>query len=111
LRKILSFFVNQCKRSIFSGYAASMTKIGKERGWPPTTRSHFEAQVGPKGALLVGSPEEVAAKIIQHSEALGGISRVTFQLDTAELSHTAIMECIELIGTELKQLVTRVIGT
>jgi alkanesulfonate monooxygenase SsuD/methylene tetrahydromethanopterin reductase-like flavin-dependent oxidoreductase (luciferase family) len=61
--------------------------------------------VGPKGALLVGNPTEVAEKILRHSEALGGISRVTFQLDTAELSHSAIMECIELIGTELKPLV------
>lgn len=88
--------------SFFPGYAASMTRIGKERGWPPTTRAHFEAQVGPTGALLVGSPDEVAEKIIRHSEALGGISRVTFQLDTAELPHEKLMETIELIGTKLR---------
>ena len=86
----------------FPGYAASMTRIGKERGWPPTTRAHFEAQVGPTGALLVGSPEEVAQKIQRHSQSLGGISRVTFQLDTAELPHEKLMETIELIGQKLR---------
>lgn len=88
----------------YPGYAAAMTKIGKERGWPPTTRAHFEAQAGPRGALLVGGPEDVAAKILRHAEALGGISRVTFQLDTAELPHSAIKECIGLIGKQLKPL-------
>lgn len=88
----------------YPGYAAAMTKIGKERGWPPTTRAHFEAQAGPRGALLVGGPEDVAAKILRHAEALGGISRVTFQLDTAELPHSAIKDCIGLIGKQLKPL-------
>ncbi len=88
----------------YPGYAASMTKIGKERGWPPTTRAHFEAQAGPRGALLVGGPEDVAAKILRHAEALGGISRVTFQLDTAELPHQKIKDCIGLIGKKLKPL-------
>jgi alkanesulfonate monooxygenase SsuD/methylene tetrahydromethanopterin reductase-like flavin-dependent oxidoreductase (luciferase family) len=88
----------------YPGYAAAMTKIGKERGWPPTTRAHFEAQAGPRGALLVGGPEDVAAKILRHAEALGGISRVTFQLDTAELPHQKIKDCIELIGKKLKPL-------
>jgi hypothetical protein len=79
-----------------------MTRIGKERGWPPTTRAHFEAQVGPTGALLVGSADDVATKILRHAEALGGISRVTFQLDTAELPHTKLMDTIEMIGKSLK---------
>lgn len=82
----------------YPGYAASMTKVGKERGWPPMTKSRFEAQLGPKGALLVGSPEEVTEKIIRHSEALGGISRVTFQMDTAEVPHEKLMRAIELLG-------------
>ena len=82
-----------------------MTKIGKERGWAPTTRSHFDAQVGPTGALLVGSAEEVAEKIIRHSKSLGGISRVTFQLDTAELPHEKLLETIHLIGTKVSQII------
>lgn len=95
----------QAHEEFFPGYAASMTRIGKERGWPPTTRSHFEAQVGPTGALLLGSPEEVAEKILRHANALGGISRVTFQLDTAELPHEKLMQTIELLGKKVKPLI------
>lgn len=95
----------QAHEEFFPGYAASMTRIGKERGWPPTTRSHFESQVGPTGALLVGSPEEVAEKILRHSNALGGVSRVTFQLDTAELPHEKLMQSIELLGHKVKPLI------
>jgi probable LLM family oxidoreductase len=89
----------------YPGYAEAMTRIGKERGWPPMTRGRFEAQMGPQGALLVGSPEEVAEKILHHSEALGGITRLTFQMDTAEVSHEKLMKSIELIGEKLKPLV------
>lgn len=91
----------------YPGYAASMTRIGLERGWPPMTRGRFEAQMGPGGALLVGSVEDVAEKIIRHSEALGGISRLTFQLDTAELSHEKLMETIGLIGARLKPMIAQ----
>jgi alkanesulfonate monooxygenase SsuD/methylene tetrahydromethanopterin reductase-like flavin-dependent oxidoreductase (luciferase family) len=88
----------------YPGYAEAMNKIGRERGWSPMTRSRFEAQLGPKGALLVGGPEDVAAKILRHSEALGGISRLSFQMDTAELPHERLMQAIELIGTRIKPL-------
>ncbi len=89
----------------YVGYSESMSKIGKERGWPQMTRARFEAQVGPLGALLVGGPEDVAAKIIRHSEALGGISRVTIQMDTAEVSHDKLMQSIELLGSKVKPLI------
>jgi probable LLM family oxidoreductase len=95
----------QALDDFYPGYAEAMTKVGKERGWPPMTRSLFEAQLGPKGALLVGSVEEVAEKILRHSEALGGISRLTFQMDTAEVPHEKLMQAIELIGSRLKPLV------
>ena len=85
----------------FPGYARSFTEIGKERGWPPVTRSHFDAQRGPNGALLVGGPEEVAEKILRHSEALGGISRISFQMDVASLPHAKLMHAIELLGTRV----------
>ncbi|CAN5152054.1 LLM class flavin-dependent oxidoreductase [soil metagenome] len=89
----------------YPGYAESMTKIGKERGWPPTNKAHFMAQAGPTGALLVGGPEEVAAKILRHSEALGGISRLTFQMDSAALPHQKLMQAIELIGSKVAPIV------
>jgi alkanesulfonate monooxygenase SsuD/methylene tetrahydromethanopterin reductase-like flavin-dependent oxidoreductase (luciferase family) len=88
----------------YPGYAEAMTKVGKERGWPPMTRSRFEAQMGPQGALLVGNPDEVAEKIIRHSRALGGITRLTFQMDTAELPHEKLKASIELIGSRVKPL-------
>ncbi|SOD93076.1 LLM class flavin-dependent oxidoreductase [Spirosoma fluviale] len=88
----------------YPGYAATFTKIGRERGWPPVTKAHFDALAGKQGALLVGSPEEVAQKILRHSEALGGISRVTFQMDSAELSHEKLMSSIELLGTHVRPL-------
>jgi probable LLM family oxidoreductase len=85
----------------YPGYAAGMTKIGRERGWPPMTRASFDAQRGPEGALLVGGPQEVAEKILRHSKALGGISRLTFQMDSASLPHATLMRSIELIGSHV----------
>lgn len=92
----------------YPGYAAAMSRIGEERGWPPMTRSRFEAQMGKGGALLVGGVEELAEKIARHAQSLGGISRLTFQLDTAELPHDKISETIALIGQELKPLIASI---
>lgn len=89
----------------YPGYAETFTRIGKERGWPPVTRGHFDVQVGPSGALVVGGPEEVAAKIRRHSEALGGVDRFSFQMDNAGLSHQQLLEAIKLIGKEVAPLV------
>lgn len=100
----------QAVNEFYPGYAESMSNIGKERGWPPMTRARFEAQAGYLGALIVGGPEEVAEKIIRHSNALGGISRLTFQLDTASLGHEKLMKAIELIGTKVKPLVNKNVG-
>ncbi len=91
----------------FPGYAETFTRIGRERGWPPVTRARFDDQTHDEGALIVGGPEEVAAKIIRHSEALGGISRLTFQMDNAGLSHAQLMHAIELIGERVMPLVNR----
>ncbi len=88
----------------YPGYEAMFTKIGRERGFPPVSRARFDAQNGLTGALLVGNPVEVAAKIVRHSEALGGISRFTFQMD-AGVPHEKLMEAIELIGTKVIPLV------
>ena len=95
----------QAVNEFFPGFAKAMSEgIGKERGWPPMTRERFDLQAGPQGAYLVGSPEEVAAKIKRHSEALGGISRVTFQMDAANLSHDKLMRSIELLGTQVSPI-------
>jgi len=94
----------------YPGYAKTMNKIGRERGWPPMTLQSFNAQSGPKGALLVGSPDEVAEKILRHSEALGGISRLTFQMDVADLTQEKLLQSIELIGAHVKPLVNQEIN-
>lgn len=103
----LGYVANTTQEAIddfYPGYAESMSRIGKERGWPPMTKGRFESQAGPTGALLVGSAEEVAEKILRHSKALGGISRLTFQMDTAEVPHEKLMQAIELIGRKIKPL-------
>jgi alkanesulfonate monooxygenase SsuD/methylene tetrahydromethanopterin reductase-like flavin-dependent oxidoreductase (luciferase family) len=85
----------------YAGYVKSVAAIGRERGWPPPTRAQFDAQMGPRGAYLIGSPEEVVEKVKRHSEALGGISRVMFQMDMGSLSHAQLKASIELLGSEV----------
>jgi len=85
----------------YPGYAETFTRIGKERGWPPVSRGRFDAQNGHLGALLVGDVEQVATKIVRHSQALGGIDRFTFQMDNAGLTHEQLLRAIELIGTKV----------
>jgi probable LLM family oxidoreductase len=85
----------------YPGYARTMTEIGKERGWPKMTRASFDSQRGTQGALLVGDPDEVVEKIVRHSKALGGISRITFMMNPASLPHAKLMRATELIGTRV----------
>lgn len=104
----LGYVANTSEKAVedyYPGYAKTFTKIGKERGWPPVTREHFNSQIGTYGALAVGNPQEVAEKIIRHSEALGGISRFTFQMVNADLSQSQLMNSIELIGKEVMPIV------
>jgi probable LLM family oxidoreductase len=91
----------------FPGYARAMTDIGKERGWSGMTRASFDAQRGPYGALLVGDAEEVAEKIVRHSDALGGIARITFQMNAASLPHAKLMRAIEILGTRVAPIVRK----
>jgi probable LLM family oxidoreductase len=93
--------------TFFPGYAHTFTQIGKERGWPPTTRAQFDALRGPTGALLVGSPETVATKLLYIDKALGGISRVTFQMGVSTLPHEQMLRAVELLGTRVRPLIHR----
>jgi probable LLM family oxidoreductase len=85
----------------FPGYARAFASVAKERGWPAVTRADFDAQRTPEGALLVGDMEEVVEKIVRYSEVLGGISRLTFQMNAASLPHAKLMQAIEAIGTRV----------
>ena len=85
----------------FPGYVRAFASVAKERGWPAVTRAAFDAQRTPEGALLVGNAEEVVEKIVRYSEALGGISRLSFQMNAASLPHAKLMRAIEAIGTRV----------
>ena len=92
----------------YPGYKELWTKLGKERGWPPVTREHFNDLIGPEGVLVLGAPDRVAEKLLHHSEALGGVDRFTFQMDNSGLTHEQLMSSIDLIGREV---IPRVNGT
>jgi probable LLM family oxidoreductase len=95
----------QAVAEYYPGYAELWTKLGRERGWPPVTKAQFDSLMGPEGVLVVGGPEQVAEKLMRHSEALGGVDRFTFQMDNAGLTHSQLMNAIELIGKEVMPLI------
>lgn len=87
--------------TFYPGYAVSFSNIGKERGWPPTTRAQYDLTRGPTGAFLIGDAEAVVEKILYTNEALGGIARLDFQMTVATLPHAKMMHAIELLGTKV----------
>jgi probable LLM family oxidoreductase len=89
----------------FPGYLRMFSEIGKERGWPPIRRSHYDALLGPTGALVIGSPKTVAAKIRHISKSLGGISRLNMQMSPGTLPHTKALQGIELLGLQVAPLI------
>jgi probable LLM family oxidoreductase len=91
---------DQAKAEIWPHYEAMMTRIGGERGWPPVTRAHFEREAGPDGALCVGSPDTVAAKIAKTVRALG-LARFNLKYSNGTLPHESLMTSIELFGTKV----------
>jgi probable LLM family oxidoreductase len=93
--------------AFYPGYAQAFTKIGRERGWPPTTRAQFDAGRGPAGALLVGDPEAVAEKILKVNDELGGLARMNFQMTVAALPHPKMMRAIELLGSKVAPMVRK----
>jgi probable LLM family oxidoreductase len=97
----------QAADDFYPGYAHTFTEIGKERGWPPTTRAHFDAVRGPTGALLIGDAETVAKKILYVNEVLGGISRLTFQMGVSTLPHQKMLRAIEILGSRVAPIVGR----
>jgi probable LLM family oxidoreductase len=107
---MIGFLADTAKEAadvFFPGYAHTFTEIGKERGWPPTTRAQFDALRGPKGALLIGDVDTVAKKILYVNEALGGITRITFQMGVSTLPHPKMLRAIELLGTGVAPAVNK----
>ena len=97
----------QAADDFYPGYAYTFTEIGKERGWPPTTRAQFDAVRGPTGALIIGDPERVAEKILYVNEALGGLTRITFQMGVSALPHQSMLRSIELLGTRVAPIIKK----
>ncbi len=96
---------DEAAEQFFPGYAAEFTKIGKERGWPAVTRAHFEQLRGRKGALMVGSPENVVEKLVEASKDLGGLARIQMQMSVAGLNHAEMLEGIRLLGERVAPVV------
>jgi probable LLM family oxidoreductase len=90
-------------------YAAMMNRIGRERGWPPIGRGQFEMGRSPRGALVVGNPEEVTEKILLQHEFFGH-QRFMAQISVGTLEHERAMRAIELFGTEVAPAVREELG-
>src|SRR5579863_7471265 len=85
-------------QAFFAPYAEVMSRIGRERGWPPLTRAQFDQGRGPRGHLMVGTPDEAVAKILDHHEVFGH-DRYLMQMQVGHQPQAAILRSIELLGT------------
>jgi probable LLM family oxidoreductase len=88
----------------FGPYSQMMNRIGRERGWPPMSRAQFDAGCAPNGHLLVGTPGQVAEKILAH-HALFGHDRFLGHISVGVLAHEKAMRATELFATEVAPLV------
>jgi alkanesulfonate monooxygenase SsuD/methylene tetrahydromethanopterin reductase-like flavin-dependent oxidoreductase (luciferase family) len=93
----------------FPAHQAAMSRIGKERGWPPTTREQFEAGASPRGAYFMGSPQQVIDKILMQHEWFRH-DRFGLQLSVGTLPHAKVMKAIELFGTVVKPAVNKALA-
>lgn len=94
----------EADRAFAPPYIETMSRIGRERGWPPMGRAQYEALAAPDGALAVGTPEEVAAKILMEHELFGN-DRYFGQISVGAIPHADVMRSIELFGTEVAPVV------
>jgi probable LLM family oxidoreductase len=99
----------QAVEEAYAPYAEVMGRIGRERGWPPPSRRQFDAERSPRGALLIGSPEEVTEKILYEHELFGN-QRFLVQLSVGTMPHRKLMRAIELFGTRVAPVVRREIA-
>lgn len=90
----------EAREELWPHYQVMINRIGGERGWPPTSSAHFEREAGPDGALCVGSPETVAAKIARTGKLLG-LTRFDVKYSAGTLPHDTLMASIERLGTQV----------
>jgi len=91
---------DEARNQLWPHYQRMMTKIGGERGWPPVSRAQFDHEAGPGGALCVGSPATVAAKITATVQLLG-LQRFDVKYSNGALPHQQAVASIELLGREV----------
>jgi probable LLM family oxidoreductase len=101
--------MQEAKDVFFPPHAEVMTRIGRERGWPPQTRAQFEASCGPNGHLLIGNPENVAEKIVNLHKIFGN-DRILVQMAIGTMPHDKVLRAIELMGTKVAPQVRAAIG-
>ncbi|MCG6114330.1 MAG: LLM class flavin-dependent oxidoreductase [Mesorhizobium sp.] len=93
----------------YPAQAEVMNRIGRERGWPPTTRAQFDASTSPRGANFVGGPSEMVDKILAHHEIFG-FDRFVIQLAIGVMEHSSLMKAIEIFGTQVAPEVRKAVG-
>jgi probable LLM family oxidoreductase len=96
----------QATDDFYAPQAEVMNRIGRERGWGPTSRAHFDQARSPTGALFVGNPEQVAEKIVAQHKLFGN-DRFLLQMAIGIMPHTKIMKAIELYGTKVAPIVRK----
>ncbi len=99
----------QAGDEFFPSYASMMNRLGRERGWSGIGRRDFDALRSPRGALVVGSPQEVGEKILAEHEIFGH-QRFLIQLDVGAMPHRDILHAIELLGDRVAPIVRRETG-
>ncbi|HEY2043630.1 MAG TPA: LLM class flavin-dependent oxidoreductase [Jatrophihabitans sp.] len=90
-------------------YLEVFRRVSRTRGFAVPTKQSFMYEVGPQGALYVGSPETVAQKIAANLTTLGA-SRFDLKYGMGGLSHQALMTNIELYGTQVIPRVRELLG-
>ncbi len=99
----------QASDEFYPSYSEVMNRIGRERGWPPGSRQQFEASRSPRGAVMVGSPQQVIDKIMFEHE-LFGHDRFLAQMGVGPLSHKKLLKSIELFGTRVAPVIRKSLG-
>jgi len=99
----------QAADEYYPSYAHAMSQLGRERGWGAMTRNTFNNLRGPGGSLVLGSPEQVAEKIVDVARTLG-VRRFMLHIGVGTLPHQQVLRSIELLGTQVAPLVRAELG-
>ncbi|UOQ98405.1 LLM class flavin-dependent oxidoreductase [Hymenobacter sp. 5317J-9] len=99
----------QAADEFFPPYATLMNRIGRERGWSPMDRRHFDFLRGPEGPLFVGTPQEITAKLL-NLHGLFNNTRFLAQLVLEGIPHASVLRSVELFGQEVAPAVRTALG-